>query len=166
LSVGVAGAAFGGSFPYEQTITGPSFKPTKLNKKKYKQGGLTIRTTLEGVESGGEIPQKATNVLVDITKNIKLDESAVPACTEDLENTTRDTALDRCGDSQVSIDGDIESGKGSFASAALATGPGGTVGLVDVDVLAFSGGEGSLILWTRVLDLITTILPATLEKAP
>ena len=178
LSVGVAGAAFGGA-EFEQTITGPAFKPNKLNKKKYKKGELTVRTTLEGVESGGPIPQKANNVLVDFSKNIALDPDAVPACTEDLENTTRETAIERCGDAQVSIDGDVASGEGSFATAALATGPGGTAGLVDVDVIAFNGGAsaaganakasattGTFILWTRVLDLITTILPATLEKAP
>jgi len=159
LSVGVAGAAFGGATA-TQTITGPGFKPTKLNKKKYKQGELTVRTTLEGVEEGGEVPQKATNVKVDFSKNLNLHPEAVGECTDDLEGTDRTSAEERCGDAKVSVDED------TFATAALATGPGGSASLFDVEVMAFSGGESSFILWTRVLDLITTILPATLEKAP
>lgn len=179
LGIGLVGTAVGGA-EITQTIGGPKLKPDKLNKKKKKKASLTVRTKLNGVEDGGPIPQKATLVNVDFSKNIFLSHKATPACKTSLAGTTRSVSLSVCGSSKVSKDGStISPGradasgsggrptKGSFASATLPFGAGGTASLFPADVQAFNGGKGVLTLWTRVPALsVTTILPGALEKAP
>ena len=179
LAVGLVGTAIGGPTPITQTISGPKLKPTKLNKKKEKDASLTVRVKLVGTAAGGPIPQKATLVNIDIGKNIKINAKATDKCTESLAGSTRSVALATCGDAQVSIDGSVispgragaasvhEATKGSFASAALPLGPGGTAVLFPVDVIAFNGGKKVLTLWTRIGPLATTtILPGALSGAP
>lgn len=174
LGVGVAGMAFGAIHEAPQSLTG-KITPSKLDKKSYKNGKLVVRTTLEGVVDGGAIPQKATRVVIDFSKNGRINTNVVARCKASLEGTTREAALDLCLPSKVSKD------KGSFASAALPFGPGGSAVLFDTDVIGFNGPKsisrsgasvagdtkGSLILWTRVNALsVTTLLPSALEKAP
>jgi hypothetical protein len=172
LGLAVAGTAIGGGV-IEQKINGPKIKPTKLNKKKKKKATLTVRTFLENAGDGddvGPIPN-AELVSVDFTKNLSFHHKATPTCNvpqEELENTTREVAIGLCGArSKVSVDGANASAKGTLATALLPFGPGGTGLTFPVDVIAFNGGKGSLILWTRVTALFTTtILPGELKSAP
>ncbi len=181
LAVGLVGTAVGGPTPVTQTVS-LKLKPTKLNKKKEKSASLTVRTKLNGVVDGGPIPQKATLVNVDFGKNISLNHRATKVCKNSstvLAGSTRSVALGLCGSSKVSKDGSVISPgragaavngaatKGSFGSAALPFGTGGTALLFPVDIMAFNGGKKVLTLWTRVPALsTTTILPGALGSAP
>jgi len=140
-----------------QSITG-SLTPTKRDKKKFKPGQIYVEILTQDMGEGTKPnqPPSATNTKVNFPTNAKFNPGAVPKCkvsSGDLELTTSQQAIDKCGKkSVVSIKSTMPEdppgrnhATGTSAWVTVDFGP--VTGQVPVQVTAFNGKEnGTLYL--------------------
>jgi hypothetical protein len=149
-----------------------NFKPTKLDKKKYKPVTLFVDViTANNDEGNPDQPPSADRTQVDFPKNLKFDPGAVPQCKADeaaLQNTTTETATDLCGkDSIVSVAGAGKTEATVLVDPVPAT-PGTSPLVVPVVVTAFNGFEKDTIFLHSRADAVnnTSVLVGKLKTGP
>jgi hypothetical protein len=140
--------------------------PKKLSKTKFKTAKIFVDTsTLSNANPGtptnpGNVPVPTTNVLLKFDKSqIKLAYKGLPQCKVSLEQTTTQTAEQKCGSAEV--------GSGA-ATACLGKAGVPCTSKVQFKVSAFNGptkgGHPTLILHSRNDQLqLTTILTGTFD---
>jgi hypothetical protein len=126
-----------------------NFKPTKLDKKKYKPVTLFVDVKTQnntGAAVNADQPPTATRTDVSFSKDLKFDPKAVPNCKVDsntITNTTADQARQACGaGSQVSVD------SGTHGEVTIDTNPAVANGAntkLQIQITAFNGKENNTI---------------------
>ena len=139
--------------------------PTKLDKKKFKPAQIFVDIKTKDAE-GKEQPPSATRTIVDFTKNLKFDTTAVPNCegTEaQLQNTTTDTAKEVCGKRSI-----VSIANGTSAHVTVDTTPNVPGGAIPIDVVvtAFNGTDKNTIYLHARADAAnnTSVLVGKLGK--
>jgi hypothetical protein len=114
-----------------------SFKPSKLPKKKFHKGALTLGTSTSFAHPPDQPGGDVDRVQVFIDDDIKLNGDAAPKCNPSgfSSNTTMAAAMAACGNAQI--------GKGLAHVAQTA---GGFPGCV----LTFNGVNKQVVLYTRI----------------
>jgi hypothetical protein len=147
-----------------------TIKPTKLDKKKYVPAELFVDVQTKnntGAASNSDQPPSATRTIVDFTKNLKFDTSAVPNCEgseADLQNTTTDAAKEVCGSKSI-----VSVASGTSAHVTVDSNPaapGSPPVPIDVVVTAFNGTNPNTIYLHARADAAnnTSVLVGKLGK--
>ncbi|UJA21029.1 hypothetical protein HJD18_12955 [Thermoleophilia bacterium SCSIO 60948] len=150
LTAGIAWAAPGDIVQTtEGTVSG------KLSKKKFKNAGIKVVTTLQLEDQPDERPPAAKRAVITFDKDLKFNTKGKPVCKANLANTTTEQAKKACGKSQVGKGvATVEVGSGTNEQGAVVT--------------AFNGKgtkrAGKLFLHVRLNNLpVTNVLTGTLK---